>query len=71
MSRATTTSPRAVYLAAHGAPRVCLHCGRKFPSEGPSNRICPKCAGLNLKVGTPECRVRGLMPDFPDDDDWR
>jgi len=23
--------------------RDCLMCGRRFPSEGPHHRICPKC----------------------------
>ncbi len=24
-------------------PRTCLRCGQTFISDGPANRICPKC----------------------------
>jgi hypothetical protein len=34
----------------HVAPRVCLACNRPFLSEGPWNRICPRCAERNSVV---------------------
>ena len=32
--------------------RTCLKCGHLFLSEGPQNRICPKCKRINAKLGT-------------------
>lgn len=34
----------------HRKRRVCLRCNKKFNSEGPSNRICPKCIRNNQGV---------------------
>ena len=31
--------------------RVCLKCNESFPSTGPGNRICKKCARINAKFG--------------------
>lgn len=50
--------------------RVCLRCDNDFMSEGPGNRVCPPCTIANAKVGTPACRVRGLLPDKADEDEW-
>jgi len=30
--------------------RVCLSCDRPFLSEGPWNRICPRCSERNVVV---------------------
>jgi hypothetical protein len=35
-------------------PRVCLSCNRTFPSTGPGNRICERCAAS--EEATP-CRI--------------
>ena len=32
--------------------RTCLKCGQAFLSNGPQNRICPKCTRINAKLGT-------------------
>ncbi len=32
--------------------RVCLKCGKDFPSKGPGNRICRVCARINAGYGT-------------------
>lgn len=45
-------------MAASAGPRVCLSCDRTFPSEGPWNRICPKCSG-----GDRRSAVRGRAHD--------
>lgn len=29
-------------------PRLCLRCGKKFPSKGSGNRLCGRCAGKKL-----------------------
>lgn len=43
---------RQAAIAAKGgdkvATRVCLSCSRSFLSEGPWNRICPRCAERNV-----------------------
>lgn len=31
-------------------PRTCLKCGKLFDSQGPANRICPRCQKINTKV---------------------
>ena len=41
--------------------RTCLKCGRKFWSEGPGNRICPKCA-KSRSFDPPDIRARGYKP---------
>ena len=30
--------------------RICLRCGKRFPSTGPGNRICSKCAKINSDI---------------------
>ena len=30
--------------------RTCLKCSRLFDSEGPSNRICPRCQKINDRL---------------------
>lgn len=25
--------------------RICLSCDKPFPSDGPGNRLCPRCKG--------------------------
>ena len=30
--------------------RVCLKCNKTFFSQGPANRICPRCHKLNWKL---------------------
>lgn len=30
--------------------RLCLKCGKKFPSKGPYNRICEKCSFINERM---------------------
>ena len=30
--------------------RICLKCGKKFPSIGPYNRLCDKCSSMNERV---------------------
>jgi hypothetical protein len=30
--------------ARQAAWRICLHCGKRFRSQSPHNRICPQCA---------------------------
>ena len=46
---------RTAAIEAHGGPqvavRICLSCDRPFLSEGPWNRICPRCGERN--VGAP------------------
>ena len=34
------------------AKRVCLKCNQTFPSKGPGNRICRKCARINAGYGS-------------------
>ncbi len=34
----------------HVAPRICLSCDKTFLSEGPWNRICPRCSERNVAV---------------------
>lgn len=45
---------------SHNKPanRVCLKCGKDFPSKGPGNRICKECARVNAKFGSmPEALI--------------
>ena len=46
---------RTAAIEARGGPqvaaRICLSCDRPFLSEGPWNRICPRCGERN--VGAP------------------
>ena len=30
--------------------RTCLKCNRLFDSEGPGNRICPRCRQINARL---------------------
>lgn len=30
--------------------KICLKCGKKFPSKGDYNRICEPCSGINNRV---------------------
>jgi hypothetical protein len=32
--------------------RICMKCGKKFPSTGPYNRICDKCNTMNERVAS-------------------
>ena len=43
MTTPTTPSGRA--------SRVCLKCGKDFPSTGPGNRICKPCTRINARFG--------------------
>ena len=48
--------------------RTCLRCGKPFPSHGPGNRICPRCAKINSAVHS----CGSVCPDghtFGDSDD--
>ena len=38
--------------------RVCLKCGKKFPSKGPYNRVCDKCSSMNERVANSTYAVR-------------
>ena len=44
MHKQKTYSSSALYQPVRKA-RICLKCNRKFISEGPGNRICPRCKG--------------------------
>jgi len=45
---------RQAAIAAKGGPnvgaRICLSCDRSFLSEGPWNRICPRCSERNVAL---------------------
>jgi len=45
--------------------RVCLKCGKKFPSKGPYNRICDKCSSTNERVASSMYAVRKNPPSEP------
>jgi len=40
--------------------RVCLKCGKKFPSRGPGNRICKGCKSKNRNAYVP-VKASGVM----------
>jgi len=46
----------------HVGPRVCLSCDKTFLSEGPWNRICPKCGPRNDQIGGLHGRDRSRAP---------
>lgn len=41
----------------------CLKCGVKFPSKGPYNRICDKCASTNSRIEHRVFRASSIYPD--------
>jgi hypothetical protein len=51
-SAAARARRRTACLEAKGGPqvavRICLSCEGSFLSEGPWNRICPRCAERNV-----------------------
>ena len=53
-SAAARSRRRTAALAAKGGPhvaaRLCLSCDRSFLSEGPWNRICPRCGERNVSL---------------------
>ena len=48
------------------AERICLGCGRPFPSDGPWNRKCDKCKKLPVGSVTPGQAYR-VSPDDNED----
>ncbi len=56
---------RAAAILAKGGrevrKRLCLGCGRYFLSEGPWNRICPRCSERNMSAAP---RAIGLHVGF-------
>ena len=46
MYRDLSARKRGRALTEYTARRSCLNCDRNFKSEGPWNRICPKCGAL-------------------------
>lgn len=56
----------------HAAQRTCIGgCNKMFLSEGPWNRICPKCAARNEEVNARHARLsstgKGWLPRIEDD----
>jgi len=53
-SAAARARRRTAAIAAKGGPhvgpRICLSCDRVFLSEGPWNRICPRCSERNVSL---------------------
>jgi hypothetical protein len=53
-SAAARARRREAAIAAKGGPhvrpRICLSCNKSFLSEGPWNRICPRCSERNVAV---------------------
>lgn len=53
-SAAARARRRQAAIAAKGGPhvgmRICLSCDAPFLSEGPWNRICPRCSERNVAV---------------------
>jgi hypothetical protein len=53
-SAAARARRRTAAIAAKGGPhvsaRICLSCNRAFLSEGPWNRICPRCSERNVSL---------------------
>ena len=47
-------------LALEVKPRSCLQCGNEFESQGPWNRICPRCVPGNAACGRPKGGGTGL-----------
>lgn len=37
--------------------KICLKCGKKFPSTGPYNRICEKCNSVNKQIVRSEYKL--------------
>ena len=62
---------RAAAIRAKGGPevgrRICLACNRTFLSEGPWNRICPRCSERNVATPPRAAAVHfGLSPHVRD-----
>lgn len=53
-SSAARAKRRTAAIAARGGPevrkRMCLSCVKPFLSEGPWNRICPRCSERNVTL---------------------
>jgi hypothetical protein len=53
-SAAARARRRQAAIAAKGGPhvgpRICLSCDHSFLSEGPWNRICPRCGERNVSL---------------------
>ncbi|UEM08238.1 hypothetical protein JL101_036465 (plasmid) [Skermanella rosea] len=48
------TDPEAARIEAARKTRKCLSCGHGFASEGPGNRICKPCKGLEVFHSAPD-----------------
>jgi hypothetical protein len=46
--------------------RLCLKCGKKFPSKGLYNRICERCSLLNERMATGTYSVGNTTSDKSD-----
>ena len=46
--------------------RLCLKCGKKFPSKGLYNRICDRCSLLNERMATGTYSVGNTTSDKSD-----
>ena len=46
--------------------RLCLKCGKKFPSKGLYNRICDRCSLLNERMATGTYSVGNATSDKSD-----
>lgn len=46
-------STRRTPRAREAVVRPCLRCGHSFPSEGPHNRLCNRCRGIDVSPFEP------------------
>jgi hypothetical protein len=69
-----TISDRTIKKNVPRVDRLCLGCGRMFPSSGPGNRRCNRCDAIVGRVGDlmefryKEKRVREDIPSSPESD---